>query len=83
MGSMRFGADLAHVICEPDAGAVIKSYSPDLIVHGVLKEGLGKDELRKEMKGIFERLVSSCAVFPGPVFTGENVDDSYRVKTKL
>ena len=25
MGAMRFGADLAHVICEPGAGAVIKS----------------------------------------------------------
>lgn len=25
MGAMRFGADLAHVICEPAAGAVIKT----------------------------------------------------------
>jgi hypothetical protein len=25
MGAMRFGADLAHVICQPDAGAVIKT----------------------------------------------------------
>lgn len=25
MGAMRFGADLAHVICEPGAGAVIKT----------------------------------------------------------
>ncbi|KAJ1921242.1 hypothetical protein H4219_000841 [Mycoemilia scoparia] len=27
------GADLAHIICEQHAGTVIKSYSPDLIVH--------------------------------------------------
>lgn len=25
MGALRFGADLAHVICEPGAGAVIKT----------------------------------------------------------
>lgn len=25
MGAMRFGADLAHVICEPGAGTVIKT----------------------------------------------------------
>ena len=25
MGALRFGADLAHVICEPTAGAVIKT----------------------------------------------------------
>lgn len=24
-GAMRFGADLAHVICEPEAGNVIKT----------------------------------------------------------
>jgi NAD(P)H-hydrate repair Nnr-like enzyme with NAD(P)H-hydrate dehydratase domain len=25
MGALRFGADLAHVICEPSAGAAIKT----------------------------------------------------------
>ena len=25
MGAMKFGCDLAHVICEPTAGAVIKT----------------------------------------------------------
>jgi ATP-dependent NAD(P)H-hydrate dehydratase len=29
-----------HIICEPEAGRVIKTYSPDLIVHPILsKEG--------------------------------------------
>ncbi|KAL7421934.1 hypothetical protein Q5752_003706 [Cryptotrichosporon argae] len=56
MGAMRFGADLAHVICEPGAGAVIKSYSPDLIVHGVLREGRDMADMRKELEGIMERL---------------------------
>lgn len=30
------GADLSHVFCTRDAALVIKSYSPDLIVHPVL-----------------------------------------------
>lgn len=38
MSSMRTGADLAHVICSPTAAGAIKSYSPDLIVHPILRE---------------------------------------------
>jgi NAD(P)H-hydrate repair Nnr-like enzyme with NAD(P)H-hydrate dehydratase domain len=30
------GADLVHVFCEKEAGTVIKTYSPELIVHPVL-----------------------------------------------
>jgi hypothetical protein len=37
MASLRAGADLAHVFCTPDAGQVIKTYSPDLIVHTVFR----------------------------------------------
>lgn len=36
--AMLLGADLGHVICDPEAGSAIKTYSPDLIVHRVLKE---------------------------------------------
>ncbi|BFZ62211.1 hypothetical protein YB2330_003294 [Saitoella coloradoensis] len=36
--SMLLGADLGHVICEPGASTVIKSYSPDLIVHPLMCE---------------------------------------------
>lgn len=32
------GADLSHVICSPTAAQAIKSYSPDLIVHPILRE---------------------------------------------
>ncbi|URE09391.1 hypothetical protein MUK42_24275 [Musa troglodytarum] len=32
------GADLSHVFCTKDAATVIKSYSPELIVHPVLEE---------------------------------------------
>lgn len=32
------GADLSHVFCTRDAAPVIKSYSPELIVHPILEE---------------------------------------------
>ena len=32
------GADLSHVFCTKDAATVIKSYSPELIVHPILEE---------------------------------------------
>ena len=32
------GADLSHVMCSKEAGPVIKSYSPELIVHPILRE---------------------------------------------
>ncbi|GMK55268.1 hypothetical protein CspeluHIS016_0203240 [Cutaneotrichosporon spelunceum] len=58
MGAMRFGADLAHVICEPAAGAVIKTYAPDLIVHTVLDSSLpnGLDVAHEELVSLMERL---------------------------
>ena len=34
--ALKVGADLVHVFCEREAGQVIKSYSPELIVHPVL-----------------------------------------------
>ena len=33
ISAFRTGADLVHVFCHPEASAVIKSYSPELIVH--------------------------------------------------
>ncbi|KAL9274370.1 ATP-dependent (S)-NAD(P)H-hydrate dehydratase-like protein, partial [Drosera capensis] len=39
------GADLSHVFCTKDAAPIIKSYSPELIVHPVLEESYGiRDE---------------------------------------
>lgn len=38
---MPQGADLSHVFCTKDAATVIKSYSPELIVHPVLEESYG------------------------------------------
>ena len=36
ISALKTGADLVHVFCEKEAGQVIKSYSPELIVHPVL-----------------------------------------------
>ncbi|KAL3879584.1 hypothetical protein ACJMK2_031875 [Sinanodonta woodiana] len=36
ISSLKLGADLSHVFCAKDAASVIKSYSPELIVHPVL-----------------------------------------------
>ncbi|XP_078446709.1 pfkB-like carbohydrate kinase family protein isoform X2 [Wolffia australiana] len=41
------GADLSHVFCTKDAAAVIKSYSPELIVHPVLEESYSVREDEK------------------------------------
>lgn len=36
--SAKLGADMSHVICEPGAGAVIKTYSPNMMVHPYLRQ---------------------------------------------
>ena len=38
MSALRVGADISHVFCAKGAGPVIKSYSPELIVHPYLTE---------------------------------------------
>ncbi|XP_062177201.1 ATP-dependent (S)-NAD(P)H-hydrate dehydratase [Alnus glutinosa] len=38
ISALKIGADLSHVFCTKDAASVIKSYSPELIVHPILEE---------------------------------------------
>ncbi|KVH93570.1 YjeF C-terminal domain, carbohydrate kinase-related protein, partial [Cynara cardunculus var. scolymus] len=38
ISALKIGADLSHVFCTKDAAPVIKSYSPELIVHPLLEE---------------------------------------------
>ncbi|EHL02390.1 hypothetical protein M7I_1463 [Glarea lozoyensis 74030] len=40
MASAKLGADLSHVICEPQASQVIKSYSPNLMVHPLMRQSM-------------------------------------------
>ncbi|KAJ1405611.1 Ribokinase-like [Sesbania bispinosa] len=48
ISALKIGADLSHVFCTKDAAPVIKSYSPELIVHPVLEESYN---VREEYKG--------------------------------
>ncbi|KAJ8246618.1 hypothetical protein GJAV_G00253520 [Gymnothorax javanicus] len=47
ISALKVGADLSHVFCTKDAATVIKSYSPELIVHPVLDDANAVDEVEK------------------------------------
>ncbi|XP_013615753.1 PREDICTED: ATP-dependent (S)-NAD(P)H-hydrate dehydratase-like, partial [Brassica oleracea var. oleracea] len=50
ISALRIGADLSHVFCTKDAAPVIKSYSPELIVHPVLEESYTISQFSEEEK---------------------------------
>ncbi|KAB5591629.1 ATP-dependent (S)-NAD(P)H-hydrate dehydratase [Ceratobasidium theobromae] len=56
ISALRLGCDLSHVICEPGAGAGIKTYSPDLIVHPILNEKDTPDSIKSKLESIVSRL---------------------------
>lgn len=60
IGSNQVGADLSHVFCTSDSATVIKSYSPDLIVHPVL------DDEKKATHYITEMLPRLHSIIIGP-----------------
>uniref|UniRef100_W5MRK7 ATP-dependent (S)-NAD(P)H-hydrate dehydratase n=1 Tax=Lepisosteus oculatus TaxID=7918 RepID=W5MRK7_LEPOC len=47
ISALKVGADLSHVFCTKDAATVIKSYSPELIVHPVLDSPNAVAEVEK------------------------------------
>ncbi|CAL8081955.1 unnamed protein product [Prunus armeniaca] len=52
ISALKIGADLSHVFCTKDAASVIKSYSPELIVHPVLEESYGvRDDEKRVISG--------------------------------
>lgn len=52
ISALKIGADLSHVFCTKDAAPVIKSYSPELIVHPVLEESYNiRDEEKERISG--------------------------------
>ncbi|KAJ3866854.1 H-hydrate dehydratase [Lentinula novae-zelandiae] len=56
MSALRFGADLSHVICSPTAAGAIKSFSPDLIVHPMLREDSSPADVKPELNSLLSRL---------------------------
>ena len=63
MSSMRFGCDMSYTICTPEAGNVIKTYSPDLIVNRLLDPDLPWSSVEKQVDELFQRF---HAVVIGP-----------------
>ncbi|SMN20814.1 similar to Saccharomyces cerevisiae YKL151C Putative protein of unknown function [Maudiozyma saulgeensis] len=57
------GCDLTHVICEKNAAAVIKSYTPNLMVHPYLRDNGERSEMEK-IKGLLER-IHAIVIGPG------------------
>ncbi|KAJ0230271.1 ATP-dependent [Hirschfeldia incana] len=55
ISALKIGADLSHVFCTKDAAPVIKSYSPELIVHPVLEESYTISE--EERRQVQEKVV--------------------------
>ena len=49
ISALRAGCDLVHVMCEREAGQVIKSYSPELIVHPILDTEYALEEIDQWM----------------------------------
>ncbi|XP_005999446.2 ATP-dependent (S)-NAD(P)H-hydrate dehydratase isoform X1 [Latimeria chalumnae] len=47
ISALKVGADLSHVFCTKDSATVIKSYSPELIVHPVLDSPHAIQEVEK------------------------------------
>jgi len=62
MASAKLGCDMSHVICEPGAGAVIKTYSPNLMVHPYMRQekNLAKgetiDSVSEQVVAMLDRL---------------------------
>lgn len=62
MASAKLGCDMSHVICEHSAGMVIKTYSPNLMVHPYMRQqkNLGAsetiDSVSEQVIGMLDRL---------------------------
>ncbi|KAF8506414.1 H-hydrate dehydratase [Hysterangium stoloniferum] len=74
ISALRMGADLSHVICSPTAADPIKTYSPDLIVHPILREDRPTEDVRAELSGLLERL---HVLVIGPGLGRENYMQKY------
>lgn len=56
ISALKIGADLSHLFCTKDAAPVIKSYSPELIVHPLLEESYSVRE--EDKKAISEKVLT-------------------------
>ncbi|KAL7274927.1 hypothetical protein RUND412_002149 [Rhizina undulata] len=56
--SALMGADLSHVICEPQAAQVIKTYSPNIMVHPYMRQTSHIDEEAHTPEQIVSRIAA-------------------------
>ncbi|KAF2910485.1 ATP-dependent (S)-NAD(P)H-hydrate dehydratase [Oryza sativa Japonica Group] len=59
ISALKVGADLSHVFCTRDAATVIKSYSPELIVHPILEESYSVSDGERE--SVSSRILTEVA----------------------
>lgn len=74
ISSLRMGSDLSHVICSPTAAGSIKSYSPDIIVHPILREDKPTSTVKEELTALLNRL---HVLVVGPGLGRENYMQEY------
>ncbi|KTG06720.1 hypothetical protein cypCar_00022981 [Cyprinus carpio] len=63
ISALKVGADLSHVFCTKDAAPVIKSYSPELIVHPVLDSPNAVEEIEKWLPRLHSLVVGPVCYF--------------------
>ncbi|XP_039812974.1 ATP-dependent (S)-NAD(P)H-hydrate dehydratase-like [Panicum virgatum] len=61
ISALKVGADLSHVFCTKDAATVIKSYSPELIVHPILEESYSVRE--DERASVSSKILTEVATW--------------------
>lgn len=64
ISAMKTGADLVHVFCSKDSAPVLKSYSPELIVHPLLSSSLPEKDVVEAVTAWFPRL-HALVIGPG------------------
>ncbi|KAI5306890.1 hypothetical protein KEM56_006589 [Ascosphaera pollenicola] len=61
MASAKLGCDMSHVICEPSAATVIKSYSPNLMVHPYLRSSSTDGPNPKDIPALAKPIIDFMA----------------------
>jgi len=67
LSALKLGADLSHVFCDEQAAVPIKSYSPELIVHGCLRSGEeGAEAQQRQAEEVCKWFPALSALVVGP-----------------
>ena len=67
ISGLKTGADLVHVFCEQQAGQVIKSYSPELIVHPVLDTEYVLEEIDQWLPRLHCAVIGKTKILISPL----------------